>query len=93
MSGTKIVHNAEASRYELFVEDQLASIAEYNRRGDQLFFDHTETAIRFRGRGLAERLVRAALDDVRKQGLGVVPRCWFVAEFVQEHPEYRDLVA
>jgi len=22
-----------------------------------------------------------------------VPACWFVAEFVDDHPEYRDLVA
>ena len=90
----EIVHNEPAERYELFLDGRLASIAEYHRRGDRLFFDHTETDRRFRGRGLADRLVDAALKDVRARGdLSVVPRCWFVADFVQGHPEYRDLVA
>jgi len=38
-------------------------------------------------------LVRHALDDVRAKGRTIVPTCWFVAEFVDLHPEYADLVA
>jgi uncharacterized protein len=89
----RITHNEDEGRYELFLGSQLVSIAEYQRRGDRLVFDHTETNMRFRGRGLAEQLIRAALDDVRANGLSVVPQCWFVADFVDGHPEYRDLVA
>jgi predicted GNAT family acetyltransferase len=46
-----------------------------------------------RGRGLGERLIQEALDDVRSRGQQVVPRCWFVAEFIDAHPEYKELRA
>jgi len=88
-----ITHNVERSRYELRVGGELASIADYSPTADQWVFDHTETAPRFGGRGLAAQVVRAALDDVRERGVRIVPSCWFVAKFVDENPEYADLVA
>jgi predicted GNAT family acetyltransferase len=33
------------------------------------------------------------LDDVRARGHTVVPRCWFVAEFIEQNPSYADLLA
>ena len=89
----RTVHNTGHNRYELFVGSELASVAEYTDTGDALIFDHTETAARFRGQGLAARVVAFALDDVRRQERSIVPACWFVAEFVDEHPEYADLLA
>jgi len=38
-------------------------------------------------------LVRAVLDDVRRRGLRVEPRCPFIAAFIARHPAYADLVA
>lgn len=90
---TRIGHNAVTKQYELYVDDELASIAEYRLAEDRVVFFHTETRPEFRGRGLAAELVEWALNDVRKRGLTVVPRCWFVADFVDDHPEFRDLVA
>jgi uncharacterized protein len=37
--------------------------------------------------------VRHALDDVRAAGRTVIPTCWYVAQFIDEHPEYEDLLA
>ncbi len=88
-----IVHNEQANRYELWIEGELASMAEYHARGDVLVFDHTETRPAFRGGGLAERVVRFALDDVRERGKRVDARCWFVSEVMNANPEYADLRA
>lgn len=88
-----IRHNEPASRYELWLDDELASVADYRIADDRIVFHHTETAVRFRDRGLAARLIGHALTDVRATGRTVVPACWFVAEFVDQHPEYQDLVA
>jgi predicted GNAT family acetyltransferase len=30
---------------------------------------------------------------VRRTGSTILPACWFVAEFIESHPEYADLVA
>jgi uncharacterized protein len=89
----RVVRNDEAHRYELYVDAELASIADYRRTGDALDMHHTETRDGFRGRGLAAELVRGALDDVRERKLTVVPSCWFVADFIEANPEYADLVA
>ncbi|WP_316042288.1 N-acetyltransferase [Nocardiopsis sp. CNR-923] len=36
--------------------------------------------------------LRQALDDVRHQGLSVLPLCPFVKEWIARHREYADLV-
>lgn len=54
---------------------------------------HTEVPEALEGRGIAGRIVRFALDDVRARGLKAVPRCPYVAGYISRHPEYQDLVA
>ena len=89
----EVRNNPERSRYELVVDGDLAGIADYSVRDDRVVMPHTEIEKQRRGQGLGAVLVRHALDDLRSTGRTVVPRCWFVAQFIDEHPEYRDLVA
>ena len=89
----EVRNNAEESRYELVVDAQVVGVADYRREGDTLVFPHTQVKSSFRGQGMGARLVQAALDDVRARGQRVVPRCWYVAEFIDANPEYRDLLA
>jgi predicted GNAT family acetyltransferase len=86
-------HNPERSRYEVLVEGRVVGIAEYDDQGAVVVFPHTEVDPPLRGQGLASQLVGFALDDVRGTGRQVVAACWFVAQFIDEHPEYEDLVA
>lgn len=88
-----ITFNDDAGRFELRVDGELASIADYRVLGDRVMMPHTVTALGFRGQGLAAEVVRAALDDARSRGLQVVPMCSFVAEFLDANPEYQDLLA
>jgi predicted GNAT family acetyltransferase len=87
-----ITDNAGAQRYEVHVNGELAGFVTYKRSPGRIVFIHTETLDAFAGHGVAARLVRAVLDEARAQGLRVVPRCPYVARFIAEHPEYRDLV-
>src|ERR1051326_3082570 len=86
-------HAPDHHRYELIVDGELCGIAEYVEAGERVVFTHTEIVPQLRGGGLGEILVRAALDDVRSRGRTVTPRCSFVAQFIDEHPEYQDLRA
>ncbi|MDN3258801.1 GNAT family N-acetyltransferase [Streptomyces sp. CSDS2] len=45
----------------------------------------------FSGRGLASRLVREALGDVRETGRQVVPVCPYVKAFLERHEELADI--
>jgi uncharacterized protein len=38
-------------------------------------------------------LVRGVLDRLHAEGPKVVPRCEFVAAYIERHPEYRDPLA
>jgi predicted GNAT family acetyltransferase len=89
----EVRHDAARSRYELLVDGEVVGVADYRADGDVWTFPHTVIDRARRGQGLGAELVRGALDDVRARGATVVPRCWYVAEFVDEHPEYRDLLA
>lgn len=90
---TEVRNNADRSRYELFLDGELIGVCEYRVDGDKIVFPHTVINATHRGRGFGEILVQAALDDVRPDGRAVVPQCWFVAEFIDAHPEYADLLA
>jgi predicted GNAT family acetyltransferase len=88
--------NARRSRYELLLDGRVIGFAEYrpgDGDGSHLVFPHTEIVRPLRGRGYGDRLIRGALDDVRRSGRTLEPSCWAVAAFIAEHPEYADLVA
>jgi len=87
-----VVHDAAASRYEIVVDGEVCGFAEYRVDGDVITFFHTVTKPAKRGRGLAAIVVGRALDDARAAGRRVVPQCWYVAQFIDLHPEYADLV-
>jgi uncharacterized protein len=88
-----VTNNPERSRYELSIDGELVGIADYRHLDGRTVFPHTEIRPPLRGRGLGAELVRGALDDVRGTGRRVVAQCWYVAEFIDEHPEYGDLLA
>lgn len=91
--GTQIVNRQEAARYEIFVDGVRRGYAEYALDNGVVTFTHTVTDPQMRSKGLAGRVVKQALDEARAAGLRVVPRCWFVAQFIDRHPEYQDLLA
>src|SRR5262245_29165857 len=92
---TEVRDNQTESRYELLLDGEIVGVAEYRPvdDGSRLVFPHTEIVEPLRGQGLGDRLIRAALDDVRRTGRTITPSCWAVAEFIDEHPDYADLVS
>jgi predicted GNAT family acetyltransferase len=89
-----MVTNApDRHRYEAYAGDVLAGFTQYTTEDGAVVFMHTEVEPQFEGEGVGSTLITGALDDVREQGVKVVPLCEFVAAFIQKHPdEYGDLV-
>jgi predicted GNAT family acetyltransferase len=90
---SQVRKNETRSRYELVVDGDLVGIADYSTVGDRVVMPHTEIEHRHRGRGFGAVLVRGALEDIRSSGRTVVPRCWYVAKFIDEQPDFRDVLA
>ena len=78
--------------YEIVVDDVVAGYTRVREGDGALEMPHTVVEDAFEGQGLAGRLVREALDDIRSRGLLVHPTCPYVSSWIQKHPEYRDLV-
>ena len=90
-SPVQVRHNADEHRFEAELDGNLA-VSEYLRRGSTIVFTHTEVPDALEGQGIGNALARAALDYSRSEGLRVVPRCRFIAAFIQRNPAYQDLV-
>jgi predicted GNAT family acetyltransferase len=87
MEEPRIVDNPEVPRYELYVGEELAGTLLYSRRNGTIALIHTEVDEAFEGHGLGSKLVAGALEDVRRQGLEMVPVCPFVRSYLARHPQ------
>lgn len=86
-----IKDNPADSRFELAIGDHIAA-AYYRKTPGEITFTHTEVPQALAGQGIGSKLIRGALDAVRKQGLRVVAQCPFVSAYIGKHPEFSDLL-
>lgn len=82
----------EAGQYQLDVDGKTAALR-YRRSGDVVDLYSTFVPPEGRGKGVAARLVRVALDDMRAKGQKIIPTCSYLDTYLSRHPEDRDLVA
>ena len=77
----EVVDEPGRQRFEIRVDGELAGFTEYRRSPGLIAFVHTLIDPRFEGEGLGSRLVTEALNQVRADGLKVLPFCPFVRAF------------
>ena len=86
--------NDAAHRYEGTRDGEDVGLLDFICEDGQIVFTHAETFPQFEGQGVGSAIVRFALDQVRTEGgLSVVPRCPFVRDWIDRHPDYQDLLA
>lgn len=86
-----LIDNEAQKQYEFHIDGEIARI-EYIKAQGKIFLTHTEVPEKFEGKGVGSALVRQVLEDVGRQGLGLVPLCPFVAAYINRHPEYSSLI-
>ena len=86
-----VVHNTDASRFELTLEGHTA-VLDYRLAGQTITFTHTGVPTQLEGRGIGSQLAKAGLAHARENGLKVKALCWFVNGYIERHPEYQDLI-
>jgi uncharacterized protein len=88
-----VTDNAEAHRYELTVEGEVAGYVEYHDNGTRRSMNHTVIEPAYEGQGLGSTLAKAVLEDARGRGLAVLPYCPFIRSYIDRHRDtYLDLV-
>jgi predicted GNAT family acetyltransferase len=88
----RVQDNPAGGQYEATVDGVLAGFVAYDKSGTQITFTHTLVEPAFEGKGIGGRMASGALDDVRRHGYTVIARCPFIAEYIQRHPAYGDLL-
>lgn len=86
-----ISHNEQAQRFETTIDGYTGYIS-YQQRGDSLVYDHTIVPPELGGKGVGSALVKHALNYARKHDKKVIAQCSFVSSYINNHPDYQDLV-
>lgn len=89
---SSIRHDRAARRFTTIV-DGLQGHVDYVEDAGVMTITHTVVPDAIGGRGIAGRLVQAALEYARGAGLKVLPQCSYAAGYMDKHPEYVDLRA
>ena len=89
---TDIVHDPTRRRFTTELDGQTGYL-EYERAGEVMVITHTIVPPAIGGRGIAGRLVQAAVEHARGEGMKVDPRCSYADAWMRRHPELDGLRA
>ena len=91
MSGP-VRNNTALGRFEQDLKGGVA-FATYRLSPRAITIVHTEVPAAMRESGAGSAFVRRVLEEIRAQGLKVVPQCSFVRAFMTKNPEFNDLLS
>jgi uncharacterized protein len=86
-----IKHDEKNGEFYLLTSDGRALLS-YTRDGDVLDFHHTFVPDELRGQGIAQKLVEAGFEYVKKNNLKVFPSCPYVLRVVSKNEGLKEWV-
>ena len=90
-SSIDVQHDQAGHRFCVALEGYEACLM-YRRSGNTLNLYHTYVPEIFRGRGVAEKLCKAAFEYAKANALTVIPSCSYISgAYLKRHPEYLPL--
>ncbi|MBP1076227.1 putative GNAT family acetyltransferase [Microbacterium terrae] len=93
MTELRFTNEADASRYTLYRGDDLVGVLDYRDDGRTVAMTRAYTVPTFRGHGYAGDLVSRAVGELEQRGdRGVIPVCWYVADWFEANPAHRGLL-
>lgn len=87
----EIRDNEEAKRYELEVDGETAVVI-YNPVAGGRLITETIVPVPLEGRGIASRMAKHVLADLKAKDLLILPTCPFFSSYLKKYPEYADQV-
>ncbi|OCW96176.1 GNAT family N-acetyltransferase [Alishewanella sp. HH-ZS] len=81
MQQLNIQHDSAGQRF-ILSEGNASALLDYQLNGQHIDFCHTYVPPEFRGKGLAEKLVRHALSWAKDNGLQIHASCSYVQRFL-----------
>ncbi|MDP5137064.1 GNAT family N-acetyltransferase [Rheinheimera baltica] len=82
MTTPEVQHQTAQQRFVLQL-DSAEALLDYTLHGNNIDFHHTFVPPAFRGKGLAEQLVRHGLNWAKTQQYQIHASCWYVQKFLR----------
>jgi len=87
----EVIHDIDKQKFYMVV-DGLEPHLEYARMNSILNLNHTYVPNELRGKGIAGKIVKAALTYGKDNKLKIIPSCSYVADYIRRHKEYQPLL-
>ena len=88
----KVIHDKDKSQFNISINNKEVYV-DYKIEQNKMNLYHTYTNPELRGKGLAAKVVIAALKYAKSNNIKVIPGCTYVQSFISRHKEYKELVA
>ncbi|GAB2532960.1 GNAT family N-acetyltransferase [Rufibacter soli] len=92
MENKEIIHDTQDLRFYLPLDDEEAELTYSLTDQQELDLDYTFVPEKYRNQGLADQLVKTALEYVKTKQLKFIASCPVVEAYVKRHPEYAALM-
>lgn len=84
--------NEDRKRFET-ERDGHTAFVDYVIHGETYELTHTEVPEEIQNKGIGTQLVKRVLDMIKEKRQPVKPTCPFIADFIEENPDYQSLLA
>ena len=81
-----------AGKFYYAIEDTKAVCEYYYKDINTIVFFHTYVPPQFRGKGIASKIIKEALEFSKRHQLQVIPTCSAVSKYIDWHPEFQSLL-
>ena len=88
----EIKHDVEQNRFVSYYEGHKA-VVEYTLKDNVIDLYRTFTPPELRGKGIAGKLVKFALEHAKENNLKIIPTCSYVKGYIERHENYKELLA
>jgi predicted GNAT family acetyltransferase len=88
----KVIHDKTKLHFVIVIDGK-ESLVDYSIEKKKMNLYHTYTHPDLRGKGLAAKVVIAALEYAKENNLKVIPGCSYVQDFIAKNKKYNELVA
>ena len=85
-----ITHNPADDRFEVWIDGKLSKL-DYIQEAKNFVIAHVGVYPEHRGQGVAGKIVEAALQYARENGLRVIPMCSYAAAYIRRNPQHMEL--
>jgi len=88
----EIKQDTGKNKFVSFVEGYEA-VVEYTLKDNVIDLYRTFTPPELRGKGIAGKVVKYALEHAKENNLKVIPTCSYVKAYIERHENYKELLS